>query len=89
MSGQKTKTSKTSKGERKSVSPAICRAVRRERTYLDKMLMKQKAWQKGQNPWVTIPNPNTNETNKRFIKVRANQEWGDPKAYVKVFASPV
>ena len=89
MSGSKTKTSKTSKGERKSISPAICRAVRAERTYLQKIMFKQKAWQKGQNPWVTISNPNTNETNKRFIKVRANQEWGDPKAYVKIFAPPV
>lgn len=28
---------------------------------------------------LTIPNPNTNETNKRFIKVNAREVWGSPK----------
>jgi hypothetical protein len=33
------------------------------------------AWKKGQNPWITVTNPNSLETNRRFIKVRARQEW--------------
>ena len=28
---------------------------------------------------LTIPNPNTNETNKRFVKVNAREVWGSPK----------
>jgi hypothetical protein len=79
---QKSKTSYTSKGERRSVSRATCNAVKRDRTYLEKITFKQKAWLKGQNPWITIDNPNPNETNKRKIRIRANQEWGDPRPKV-------
>ena len=33
------------------------------------------AFKKGKNVMVTIPNPNTNETNKRFIRVSAKTIW--------------
>lgn len=33
------------------------------------------AYMKGKNVMVTIPNPNTNETNKRFIRVPASEVW--------------
>jgi hypothetical protein len=33
------------------------------------------AFNKGKNVMVTIPNPNTNETNKRFIRVSAKNIW--------------
>ena len=36
---------------------------------------KYKAWLRGKNVVLTIPNPNTNETNKRFIRVNANNVW--------------
>ena len=65
----------TSKGERNSVSKSLVKAVRSDRTPLEVMLNKVSAWKKGQNPWITIPNPNSSETNRRFIKVRARQEW--------------
>jgi hypothetical protein len=84
VSGSKTKTKYTSKGERKNVSPAVTKAVKRDRTYLDKMVQKQKAWAKGQNPWITVPNINTAQTNKKMVRVRANSEWGDPKDFVKI-----
>ena len=32
---------------------------------------------------LTIPNPNTNETNKRFIKVNSREVWGNPKGVSK------
>lgn len=31
------------------------------------------------NVVLTIPNPNTNETNKKFIKINAREVWGSPK----------
>jgi len=31
------------------------------------------------NVVLTIPNPNKNETNKKFIKVNAREVWGNPK----------
>lgn len=36
---------------------------------------KYQAWSKGKNVVLTIPNPNPNETNKRFIRVNANEVW--------------
>ena len=33
------------------------------------------AFNKGKNVVVTSPNPNTNETNKRFIRVSAKDVW--------------
>ena len=34
---------------------------------------------KMKNVVLTIPNPNTNETNKKFIKVNARDVWGSPR----------
>lgn len=78
MSAPKTKSAYTSKGERKA-NRQISKAVKRERSAVEKWTNLQKAWLKGKNPWVTIPNPNTAETAKRFIRVRAETEWGDPR----------
>lgn len=69
-----------SKGERRSINKEITRAVRAERTYLDKYYFKVKAWVSGKNPWITIENPDKNATNKRFIRVRALDYLGDPRA---------
>lgn len=33
------------------------------------------AFKQGKNVMLTIPNPNTNETNKRFIRVPAKDVW--------------
>jgi hypothetical protein len=56
----------TSKGERKS-------SMRTKTSNpSDKMINKQRAWLNGSNPWITIENPNKEETNKRFIRVRMN-----------------
>lgn len=62
----------TSKGERKNVASSTLNGVRDSVTGAEKMLNKQKAWKKGRNPWVTIENPNKQETDKRFIRVRYN-----------------
>lgn len=69
----------TSKGERHSVSPKVLRLVKATRSSLDRWMDKQKAWAKGSNPWLTIENPNPNETNKRFIRVQAKHYWKVPE----------
>lgn len=57
----------TSKGERRNVS----RKVTKLKDKSDHEINKIKAYYKGQpTGYVTIPNPNKNETNKRFIKVK-------------------
>lgn len=62
----------TSKGERKNVANSILNGIRSERSGADDMLNKQKAWINGSNPWVTLENPNKEQTNKKFIRVRYN-----------------
>ena len=39
----------------------------------EKFMNKVSAWRAKRNPWITVENPNPNETNKRFIKVRSNE----------------
>lgn len=71
---------RTSKGERNSVSQNLVAATRAEnRKSPYACVTKIDAWKNLQNPWITIENPSTTETNKRFIKVRANDYYGSPK----------
>jgi hypothetical protein len=87
MSAPKTKTKYVSKGERPSVSSDVCKVVKRDRTLITKLQMKQKAWLKGQNPWLSVPNPNTADTKQKFVRVRANSEWGDPRRFVNILGN--
>lgn len=79
MSAPKTKTKYTSKGERQSISKSLAKSVRNERTALDKWMLKQKAWLKGKNPWITVANENKADTKRKFVRVRAETLWGDPR----------
>jgi hypothetical protein len=65
----------TSKGERRNVSPQ--NRTKRLKGTLEHAIRQRDAWQKGKNVVLTIPNPNTSETNKPFIKVKASEVWGD------------
>lgn len=71
----------TSNGERPNVNKKLRNAVRKD--YLDNLLARTvnqvNAWKAGKKVMVTIANPNTNETNKRFIRVPATDVWGDPR----------
>jgi hypothetical protein len=87
MSAPKTKTKYTSKGERHSVDPSVAKAVRRDRTAIDYWTTKQRAWLKSQNPWIVVENENTAQTNKKFVRVRAESVWGDPKKFVNILGN--
>jgi len=65
-----------SQGIHSNVSASTRNAMRASVSAGDKMLNKQKAWLKGKNPWVTMENPNKEQTNKRFIRVRYNDLMG-------------
>lgn len=69
----------TSKGERSNIAKSTLKSVSREVLYVDRELDLIKQWRKGKNPWITVPNSNKKETAKRWIKVRANDHYGDPK----------
>lgn len=43
-----------------------------------KLINIQEAYWKGKNPWVTIDNPNPENTKERKIRVKANELYGDP-----------
>ena len=88
MSGTKTKTKYVSKGERRSIAKGVCKAVKRDRSVIEQWTIKQKAWLAGKNPWISVPNGNTSDTRARFVRVRAETEWGDPKAFLKMKTTP-
>jgi hypothetical protein len=75
MGKKKTRSSKTSKGERRSVVAGV-KEVRRGRSAFEKAMNKLIAWKKGQNPWITIADT---DGKNQFIKVRVNNVYGDPK----------
>jgi hypothetical protein len=78
MSAPKTKSAYTSKGEREA-NRQISKAIKRDRSSIVKWTMKQKAWLAGKNPWLSVPNENTADTRARFVRVRADTYWGDPR----------
>ena len=72
-----------SKGEHSNVSKITRKLMRRETTELQTTLNKQKAFRRGKNVMLTIPNPNKGESNKPFIRVNAKEVWGNPnKVYI-------
>jgi len=75
MGKKRIRSKVVSKGERRSIVAGV-REARRDMSPLDKEMHKTKAWRAGKNPWVTVPGPSSN---MRFIRVRANSAWGDPK----------
>jgi hypothetical protein len=72
---KRTRSKVVSKGLRRSIVAGV-KEVRQGRSPGEVAMNKRKAWIKGQNPWVTVPGT---QTNKRFVRVRANTVWGDPK----------
>ena len=44
---------------------------------VDRSIRESKAWAAGKKGYVTIENPNKNETNKPFIKVPFKEYFGD------------
>ena len=86
MGKKRQRASQTSKGERRSVNKKLTNARRRD--YLTNEQLKRvnnqyKAFAKGKNVVLTVPNPNTKETNKRFIKVNARDVWKQGKFMMK------
>lgn len=69
MGKKRSRATKTSKGERVSVSKATTALVRREVPMADKLLNKVRAWRKGKNPWLTIDGE----------KRKMNDRFGDPR----------
>ena len=67
---------------RRHVNKKVCNAMRSDTSQLQRAINQREAWLKGKNVVVTVPNPNTKETNKPFIKVNAKDLWGSPKRFI-------
>lgn len=76
MAKKKQRATQTSKGVICQNKSAVSKARRRDwMESPDRAQAQLKAFMKGKKVMLTIPNPNTNETNKRFIRVPANEVW--------------
>ncbi|AGR47884.1 hypothetical protein PHIM7_180 [Sinorhizobium phage phiM7] len=73
------KTAYTSKGIHSTAKASTLSAVRADRSLVDVALNVRAAYEAGRNPWVTIDNPNKQETAKKRIRIKANDLWGSPK----------
>lgn len=69
----------TSKGERPNVNQKTRNDMRNAYTgTVAEMAAKVEAWRKGKNVVLTIPNPNTEETNRPLIRGNSWDVWGSP-----------
>jgi len=76
MGKKRQRAKQVSKGERRPIDPKWRKQYRREYAgSTAQMQNKLEAWLAGKNVMLTIENPNKNETNKRFIRVNANDVW--------------
>lgn len=83
MGKKKTRSKYTSKGNTPSVSRKTLNGMRKERNS-NSLINKIDAWAKGKNTWFTIENPNKNETNRKFIRIRGSEYMGDWRSNVRV-----
>ena len=79
---KKQRAQQVSKGIGTNVDKKIRNAMRGDTSMLQRTINQRAAWVKGKNVMVTIPNPNEQETNKKFIRVNAKDVWGSPKKYI-------
>tara|TARA_R100000234_G_scaffold61197_1_gene37030 strand:+ start:557 stop:823 length:267 start_codon:yes stop_codon:yes gene_type:complete len=73
-----TKDSYKSMGMFKNVSKRWTKLVKRDRDPAERTTNQWKAFCEGKNVILTIKNPNKEEKNKKFIKVKANMIWKNP-----------
>ena len=63
------------------VSKKWTKAVRRERSSLERTLAQLDAWERGKRVVLNIPNPNPHETGKPVLRVNAKDIWYTPKPF--------
>ena len=70
-------------GKRSNISRWSKKAQRKNRTKLERVNAQLCAFMKGKNVVLVIPNPNTNEKNKPFIRINAEDVWSRNKYIMK------
>jgi len=76
MGKKKSRTSQVSKGQIGNAYQHASKALRKEyRNSIERVSNQLRAFRRGRRVMLTIPNPNSAETNKRFIRVNARDVW--------------
>ena len=70
-------------GKRSNISRWAKKAQRKNRTKLERVNAQLCAFMKGKNVVLVVPNPNTNEKNKPFIRINAKDVWSRNKYIMK------
>ena len=70
-------------GKRPNISRWAKKAQRKNRTKLEIVNAKIRAFMKGKNVVLLVPNPNTNEKNKPFVRINAKDVWSRNKYIMK------
>ena len=70
-------------GKRSNVSRWTKKAQRKNRTKLEITNAKIRAFMKGKNVVLVVPNTNTHETNKPFVRINAKDVWSRNKYIMK------
>ena len=88
MANKKTTIIKSSKdtrpvGKRPNISRWAKKAQRKNRTKFERVNAQLSAFMKGKNVVLVIPNINTNETNKPFVRINAKDIWSKNKYIMK------
>jgi len=79
------KASKDSRpeGKRPNISRWAKKAQRRNRSKLEIVNAKFRAFMKNKNVVLVVPNINTNEKNKPFVRINAKDVWSKNKYIMK------
>lgn len=76
MAKKRSRAKQVSKGITHQNRCPLAKAKRREWNGSDAQhYAKLQAFLSGKNVMLTVPNPNKNETNKKFIRVNAKEVW--------------
>ena len=70
-------------GKRSNVSGWVKKAQRKNRTKFERVNAQFCAFMKGKNVVLVVPNPNTNEKNKPFVRINAKDVWSRNKYIMK------
>ena len=70
-------------GKRPNISRWAKKAQRKNRTKLEIVNAKIDAFMKGKNVVLVVPNTNTNEKNKPFVRINAEDVWSRNKYIMK------
>ena len=75
MARKKSRAQYTSKGQRRSVSKWVTKAMKKDVPPLVRLRRQREAFNRGKNVMLTIPNPNKQETREPFIRINAIEVW--------------